>query len=82
MDERRLSLLISQEEMRDRLSRWSPPAQEHVRGSPRLYIDHVLQADEGCDFDFLRPASKEATRFVPPVIGRSRSLVLSMIDTQ
>ena len=70
VDERRLDLLISEQEMRDRLSRWSPPAHEHLRGYPRLYIDHVLQADEGCDFYFLRPASKEATRFVPPVIGR------------
>jgi dihydroxy-acid dehydratase len=69
--ERRLDLLISEEEMQDRLSHWSPPVYEHLRGYPRLYIDHVLQADEGCDFDFLRPASKEATRFVPPLIGRS-----------
>src|SRR4029077_12026604 len=71
VDERCLNVLISDEEMRDRLSRWSPLPQEHLRGYPRLYIDHVLQADEGCDFDFLRPASKEAIRFVPPTIGRS-----------
>jgi len=48
-----------------------PPASPHLRGYPRLYIDHVLQANEGCDFDFLRPRSAEAVEFVPPVVGRS-----------
>ena len=70
-NERRLDLLISESEIRNRLRSWSPPPTEHLRGYPRLYIDHVLQADEGCDFDFLRPASKQATRFVPPIVGRS-----------
>jgi dihydroxy-acid dehydratase len=69
--EGRLDLLVSDQEIRDRLSHWSPPPSEHLRGYPRLYIDHVLQADEGCDFDFLRPTSKEAIRFVPPLVGRS-----------
>ncbi len=69
--ERRLDLLVSEQEMEQRLSRWSPPQSEHLRGFPRLYIDHVLQADEGCDFDFLRPTSKEAVRFVPPIVGRT-----------
>ncbi len=69
--ERRLDLLITEEEMRTRLSAWSPPRSEHLRGYPRLYIEHVLQADEGCDFDFLRPMSKEAVRFVPPIVGKS-----------
>ena len=70
-NERRLDLLISESEMRNRLRSWSPPTTEHLRGYPRLYIDHVLQADEGCDFDFLRPASKLAARFVLPIVGRS-----------
>jgi L-arabonate dehydrase len=69
--DRRLDLLISEAEMADRLSRWSPPASEHLRGYPRLCIDHILQADQGCDFDFLRPTSNKALRFVPPIIGRS-----------
>jgi dihydroxy-acid dehydratase len=69
--ERRLELLISEQEIQERLSRWSPPSTEHYRGYPRLYIDHVLQADQGCDFDFLRPSSKEAVRFVPPIVGRT-----------
>jgi dihydroxy-acid dehydratase len=69
--ERRLDLLISEQEMAERLSHWSPHESEHLRGYPRLYIDHVLQADQGCDFDFLRPKSKQAARFVPPIVGRT-----------
>ena len=69
--ERRLDLLIPDEELQDRLAQWSPPQREHLRGYPRLYIEHVLQADEGCDFDFLRPESDEAVRFVEPQVGRS-----------
>jgi len=69
--ERRLDLLISEQEMSSRWSRWSPPPTEHLRGYPRLYAEHVLQADQGCDLDFLRPSSKEAVRFVPPIVGKS-----------
>ena len=69
--ERRLDLLISEQELAERLSQWTPPVSQHLRGYPRLYIDHVLQADQGCDFDFLRPYSKEAVRFVPPIVGRT-----------
>jgi dihydroxy-acid dehydratase len=68
--ERSLELLVPEEEIQHRLSRWSPPPSEHLRGFPRLYIDHVLQADQGCDLDFLRPTSKDAVRFVPPIVGR------------
>jgi len=68
---RRLDLLISDDELQERLSQWSPPASPHVRGYPRLYIDHVLQADQGCDFDFLRPAEDETLPWVEPIIGRS-----------
>jgi len=68
--ERRLELVLPEQEIKDRLARWSPPPSQHLRGFPRLYIDHVLQADEGCDFDFLRPGTKEAVKFVPPIVGR------------
>jgi len=69
--ERRLDLLVSDQELQARLKRWSPRKSEHLRGYPRLYIDHVLQADQGCDLDFLRPDSSEAVRFVPPIVGRT-----------
>ncbi len=68
---RRLDILISDEELQARLARWSPPLSPHLRGYPRLYIDHVLQADQGCDFDFLRPMGEAALHFVEPLVGRS-----------
>jgi dihydroxy-acid dehydratase len=66
-----LDLLIPEDEYQARLARWTPPARKHLRGYPRLYVDHVLQADEGCDFDFLRPESAEELVFVQPLVGRS-----------
>jgi dihydroxy-acid dehydratase len=68
---RRLDILISDQEIEQRLAQWSPPPAKHLRGYPRLYIEHVLQANEGCDFDFLRPDSEEALHFVAPQVGRS-----------
>jgi L-arabonate dehydrase len=50
----RLNLDISDAEMAARLAaRAQLPAQGMTSGYQKLYIDHVLQADEGCDFDFL-----------------------------
>jgi len=36
------------------LARWQAPAPALSSGYWKLYIDHVLQADEGADLDFLR----------------------------
>jgi dihydroxy-acid dehydratase len=51
--ERKLQLLISDEELAKRLSLWEKPAPAMQSGYWKLYIDHVLQADEGADMDFL-----------------------------
>jgi dihydroxy-acid dehydratase len=51
---RKLNLLIPQEELRRRLADWKPPVRHYDRGYGRLYIEHVEQANRGCDFDFLR----------------------------
>lgn len=69
--ERRLDLLISDEEMAARLAAWTPPRRAHLRGYPRLYMEHVLQADEGCDFDFLRPGNADELDLIEPQVGRS-----------
>ena len=37
-----------------RRQNWTPPAVQYPRGYGLLHAQHVLQADEGCDFDFLR----------------------------
>ena len=42
---------------RRRREAWEPPERKDERGYRRLYEDHVLQANEGCDFDFLRGRS-------------------------
>jgi dihydroxy-acid dehydratase len=52
--ERRIDLLISEDEMRKRKSVWKAPVAAPTRGYAKLYMDHVLQAEHGCDFDFLR----------------------------
>lgn len=71
VEERILSLRVSDEELRRRMADWRPPQRLHTRGYPRLYAEHVLQPDEGCDFDFLRPATDSDLMFIPPVVGRS-----------
>ncbi|CAN7270800.1 dihydroxy-acid dehydratase [Pseudoduganella sp. LjRoot289] len=49
-----LNLDISDEEMKQRLAARAEQKVEGAKsGYQQLYIDHVLQADEGCDFDFL-----------------------------
>ncbi len=52
--ERRLELLIPEAEFKKRLSAWRPAEPHYQRGYGKLFLDHILQADEGCDFDFLR----------------------------
>jgi dihydroxy-acid dehydratase len=68
---RTITLDVGGPELAQRRAAWQPPALKHMRGYPRLYAQHVLQPDEGCDFDFLQPNNDEALRFVPPVVGRS-----------
>jgi dihydroxy-acid dehydratase len=54
--ERKIDLLISESEMSKRKSAWREPSARPNRGYAKLYMDHVLQAEHGCDFDFLRKA--------------------------
>ncbi|WP_342653297.1 IlvD/Edd family dehydratase [Pseudomonas sp. F3-2] len=49
----RLHLDVSEQELSARLADWQAPQQLLVGGYRQLYIDHVMQADQGCDFDFL-----------------------------
>ncbi|WP_416762798.1 IlvD/Edd family dehydratase [Roseateles sp. So40a] len=53
----RLHLDISDAELEARLAEWATkqqPDPADLSGYRKLYVQHVLQADEGCDFDFLR----------------------------
>ncbi|CAE6866641.1 6-deoxy-6-sulfo-D-gluconate dehydratase [Paraburkholderia aspalathi] len=53
VDERRIDVLLSDDELARRRADWIPPPRPRQRGYIRLYVDHVSQADKGCDFDFL-----------------------------
>jgi dihydroxy-acid dehydratase len=57
---RSLTLHVDDDELAARRSAWTPPPAAYDRGYYRLYIDHVLQADRGCDFDFLVGSSGSA----------------------
>jgi dihydroxy-acid dehydratase len=54
---RTLTLQVDDDELARRRADWAPPCSPHRRGYARLYVEHVLQADQGADLDFLVGAS-------------------------
>jgi dihydroxy-acid dehydratase len=68
---RKLMLDVSDDELAKRKAGWKPPVSKHKRGYPKLFIQEILQADEGCDFDFLKPKSDDDLPFIEPIVGRS-----------
>ena len=50
---RKLELEVSDDELAKRRAQWKAPEQKFERGYGLLYNRHVMQADQGCDFDFL-----------------------------
>jgi dihydroxyacid dehydratase/phosphogluconate dehydratase len=69
--ERTINVALGEAEIADRLAKWTAPESAHLRGYPALYQREVLQADEGCDFAFLRHGSKIKPGLVEPIVGRS-----------
>jgi dihydroxy-acid dehydratase len=58
---RLLHLNVAEEELARRQAAWQPPPAHYERGYGALYQEHITQADEGCDFDFLaRPGRNPA----------------------
>jgi dihydroxy-acid dehydratase len=53
VEARTLHLHVDEAELATRRAAWQPPAPHADRGYVKLYIDHVLQAHEGADLDFL-----------------------------
>jgi len=53
IDTRKLELRVSDDELNRRRAAWKPEPDAWKGGYQRLYIDHVLQADQGADLDFL-----------------------------
>ena len=68
IEARRLNLCVSEEELEKRRQKWTPPAPKYDRGYGLLYVERVLQADQGCDFDFLLP--KELRQSNPELTDR------------
>lgn len=50
---RRIHLEVSDSELATRRAAWTPPPARYERGYGWLFGRHILQANEGCDFDFL-----------------------------
>jgi dihydroxy-acid dehydratase len=50
---RAIDVDLDDAEIAARLKTWSPPPRNYPRGYNRLFAQHVRQAHEGCDFDFL-----------------------------
>jgi dihydroxy-acid dehydratase len=53
---RSINVKLSDAEIADRLKTYKPPSRDYPRGYNRLFAQHVRQANEGCDFDFLEGA--------------------------
>ena len=74
VDERRLDLCVAPDELERRRARLTlPQPDESVSGYRRLYVRHVLQADAGCDFDFMvaeAPREAAPTALTPPALIR------------
>ncbi len=51
---RRVDLLVAEAELARRREQWKQPPPAYQRGYGKLFLDHVEQANLGCDFDFLR----------------------------
>jgi len=65
VEAQRLDLDVPVEEVARRLERLGPPEPKYRRGYGALYLEHVLQANEGCDFDFLRARPGEPAESEP-----------------
>ncbi len=50
---RRLTLHVDDSALAERRKAWTAPPPPMLSGYQKLYVDHVLQADRGCDLDFL-----------------------------
>jgi dihydroxy-acid dehydratase len=57
---RQLDLVVPEAELALRRSEWTKPSEKDQRGYLALYREHVTQANQGCDFDFLGPVAAPA----------------------
>ena len=65
VERRRIDVSLSDDEIAARIAALEPRPPAYRRGYGALYLDHVTQADEGCDFDFLQKVPGEAIESEP-----------------
>ena len=53
VEQRLLNMRVSEDELSRRREAWRPKGEIYPRGYGKLFMQHIKQADEGCDFDFL-----------------------------
>jgi dihydroxy-acid dehydratase len=53
VEQRHLNMCVSNDELSRRRDAWRPQEGIYPRGYGKLFMQHIRQADEGCDFDFL-----------------------------
>src|SRR5262249_19222747 len=53
VQQRLLNMRVSADELSRRREAWRPKGEIYPRGYGKLFMQHIKQADEGCDFDFL-----------------------------
>ncbi|MBM3380648.1 MAG: dihydroxy-acid dehydratase, partial [Betaproteobacteria bacterium] len=61
VEARRIDLQVPDAELAARKAAWVAPAPRFTRGFGALYLRHIEQADQGCDFDFLARDSTSAS---------------------
>jgi dihydroxy-acid dehydratase len=55
---RRIDMVVEEEELQERRAQWRAAEGVYPRGYGRLFLEHIQQAHEGCDFDFLEGTAK------------------------
>lgn len=53
VNNRSLHVHVSEDEMKQRKKQWQQPSMRFERGYGWMFLQHISQADEGCDFDYL-----------------------------
>ncbi|HEX9237514.1 MAG TPA: dihydroxy-acid dehydratase, partial [Xanthobacteraceae bacterium] len=71
---RRIHLHVSAEELARRRNAWKPPEPRYARGYGAMFSAHIGQADEGCDFDFLKARRRSPSRKFIERLGLSAAL--------
>jgi dihydroxy-acid dehydratase len=62
VEERRIDMDVSETELAARRAAWRSPPRQYERGYGYFFMEHIQQANDGCDFDILRTDFGSSTR--------------------